>query len=177
MRFGRLLFFGACSNRIRPGAQQRTRGCSYCARCRAPAHLIPPLEMGKGVSALVRFTIHTPYRATVRFPPPSVVPLHVIHVSLFLTGDADLVALPSTPYTRSKDISRHVVPAFHSDAPFVGRTGPPENLHADRRCETRAIVTPYYWLNCFSLVLYSDIPRVSCVHIHANMGTCVRGTR
>lgn len=75
--------FGACSNRIRPGAQQRTASAPYCAPRREPT--LPPLEWEKG-SPLPCISLYTPNRATVR-AIPFVRPLSpaspfIIHVAI-----------------------------------------------------------------------------------------------
>lgn len=79
MRFGRLLFFGACSNRIRPGGQQRAAAARIVAsvRCASPPYPRLPLapfrlEWGKGsLRPSVHFTIHN--RA---IPPVARAPLY-----------------------------------------------------------------------------------------------------
>lgn len=109
MRFGRLLFFGACSNRIRPGGQQRAAAARIVAsvRCASPPYpRLPPspfrLEKGS-LRPSVHFTIHNRAISPVARPP-------LLFTPLFLTGDADLVALRLL-YTQ-RDISRHVAPAL-----------------------------------------------------------------
>lgn len=78
-------------------------------------------------------------------PLPARVPLSLF-TSLFLTGDADLVALRLL-YTQ-RDISRHVAPVVRPDVPFVdygiqGQTCDARRSRQDLHCYP-------YWLNCFS---------------------------
>lgn len=115
MRFGRLLFLVHALIGLGPA---RNNGPRLLVLCRASPPYPPPSRIGKGVLSLpLCISLYTAESCHRDPPLPARVPL-LLFTSLFLTGDADLVALRLL-YTQ-RDISRHVAPVVRPDVPFVG---------------------------------------------------------
>lgn len=151
MRFGRLLFLVHALIGLGPA---RNNGPRLLVLCRASPPYSLPLPASRDgkrgpFSTLVHFAIHA--ESCHRDPlSPARVPLSLF-ASLFLTGDADLVALRLL-YTQ-RDISRHVAPVVRPDVPFVGHgiQGQTSAMRADR--VRICIVTPI-GLTAFLSYLY-----------------------
>lgn len=123
--------------------------------CSTPRAHLTPSRMGKGVSAPVHFTIHAePRHCVIPFVRPRSPSLFT---SLFLTGDADLVALRLL-HTAKRDISRHVAAARSYRCSFRGlcareRRGPVRPADERSRASWQHCIVSLLLQLCFPLSL------------------------